>query len=124
MRLLPSFTLVGFELLSFFRGKKGESKNLFGGVSLLQTLRSFVVGIGDQKQYTEEEELIEAGRLLATHLGEKEIVSAASEILPQNIAQEIVRSPFIPSGAQESAEVSVSEVLEIPKTIYDIFSSK
>ncbi len=122
MRFLPSFTLIGFDLFSFFRNKKSEPRNLFGGVSLLQSLKSFASGIGDQKEYTEEEELIEAGRLLAANLGEKEIISTVSGILPQNITQEIISAPFVPNASEKANKIpKVRTFWEFPKAFL-IFS--
>lgn len=123
MRFLPSFTLIGFDLFSFLRNRNSKPKSLFSGVSILQTFRSFIEGIGDQKKYEEEEELLEAGRLLATHIGEKEIISTVSGFMPQNIADEII-SPSNSQASTKTKVTPVSDILEIPSTVFDIFSSK
>lgn len=121
MKFLPSLALFGFDALSFLRKKESSSKNIFQGLSLLQSFKSLVSDYTSSAS-SEEEDLQEVTRLLAQNIGEKELIHAATTLVPPQAAAEISKASGLISAPQKGGIANISDILEFPKFLSDFFT--
>ena len=121
MKILPPIALFGVNALSFLRGNKEDSKNLFHGLTFLRSFKSLVGGMGQKESITEEEELQEVTRLLAQNIGEKELIHAATKLVPSDAVAEVSKVSFAIGNPQKHASANITQIFELPKLLLDLF---
>jgi len=120
MGILPAFTFFGLDIFGFLR-KKPQQTTVLSHISTLQSLHSLTVEAQDPKVGTAEEEAIDITRVVTQKIGEKELLSMGTHLIPQEDLKQIIKNATLPNTAVTKEElVDLENLIDVPKTVADM----
>lgn len=121
MGFLAAFTLFGWDISSFLRSRKSP-KNILSGISFLQAFKSLTTDTEFTQPIVSEGELMQVSQVVASRIGEKEILSLSSHIVPDTFVKEVVSVTTISHTTHEAATLGdIEDLLEVPKAVVEDF---